>query len=143
MRRIRADLLACIILTPLAIVITYVCLFSADYYNQRKFASIPAAKWTSVSLLVMISIMLFGYYIWVYVVVGYHGRTWYYWWQRECLVRYIPPNVPEEQNAHRESETNSVLSLSVEEKADDAVNARGANPSATVDVPEEAVESSV
>lgn len=90
-RRTRGDLLACAILTPLAIVITYICLFSADYYNQRKFANIPAAKWTSISLLVMISIMLFGYYIWVYVVVGYHGRTWYYWWQRECIVRYIPP----------------------------------------------------
>lgn len=39
----------------------------------------------------MIALLLFGYYLWVYVVVGYHGRTWYYWWQRECIVRYIPP----------------------------------------------------
>lgn len=91
-RRIRCDLIACAILTPLAVVITYICLFSADYYNQQKYSNIPTARWTSISLLIMIAIMLFGYYIWVYVVVGYHGRMWYYWWQRECIVRYIPPS---------------------------------------------------
>lgn len=90
-RHIRCDIVACSILTPLAVVITYICLFSADYYSQQRFESIPTARWTSISLLIMIAIMLFGYYIWVYVVVGYHGRMWYYWWQRECIVRYIPP----------------------------------------------------
>lgn len=90
-RGLRSDLLACTLLTPLAIVITYVCLFSADYYNQQKFSNIPAAKWTSVSLLVMVSIMLMGYYLWVYMVVRYHSRVWYYWWQRDCVVKYIPP----------------------------------------------------
>lgn len=91
-RGLRSDLFACSLLTPLAIIITYVCLFSADYYNQQKFASIPAARWTSLSLLIMISIMLVGYYLWVYMVIRYHARVWYYWWQRECVVRYIPPS---------------------------------------------------
>ncbi|KAK4875827.1 hypothetical protein RN001_012249 [Aquatica leii] len=91
-RGLRNDLYACAILTPLAIIITYICLFSADYYNQKKFANIPAAKWTSVSLLVMISIMIIGYYLWVYMIIRYHGRAWYYCWQRECVVRYIPPS---------------------------------------------------
>lgn len=90
-RQIRCDLIACAILTPLAIIVTYICLFSADYYNQQRYASAPTARWTSLSLLVLIAIMLFGYYLWVYVVVGYHGRMWYYWWQREWVVRYIQP----------------------------------------------------
>lgn len=90
-RSIHSDLLACGFLTPLAIVITYVCLFSADYYNQRKFSKIPAAKWTSVSLLVMVSIMLMGYYMWVFMIVKYHSKAWYYCWQRDCIVKYLPP----------------------------------------------------
>lgn len=36
--------------------------------------------------------MLVGYYLWVYMVIRYHGRVWYYWWQRECVVRYVPPS---------------------------------------------------
>ncbi|KAI4461760.1 e3 ubiquitin-protein ligase march 2/3 family member [Holotrichia oblita] len=105
-RRIRCDLIACAILTPLAVVITYICLFSADYYNQQKYSNIPTARWTSISLLIMIAIMLFGYYIWVYVVVGYHGRMWYYWWQRECIVRYIPPS---RRSIHVETNTNEAV----------------------------------
>lgn len=105
-RRIRCDLIACAILTPLAVVITYICLFSADYYNQQKYSNIPTARWTSISLLIMIAIMLFGYYIWVYVVVGYHGRMWYYWWQRECIVRYIPPT---RRSIHVETNTNEAV----------------------------------
>ncbi|KAF5301200.1 hypothetical protein FQR65_LT08935 [Abscondita terminalis] len=92
-RGLRNDIFACSILTPLAIIITYVCLFSADYYNQKKFANIPAAKWTSVSLLVMLSIMIIGYYLWVYMIIKYHGKAWYYCWQRDFMVRYIPPSV--------------------------------------------------
>lgn len=72
--------------------VTYVCLFSADYYNQKKFSHIPAAKWTSISLLVMVSIMLMGYYMWIFMVIRYHSRAWYYCWQRDCVVRYLPPS---------------------------------------------------
>lgn len=101
-RGLRGDLLACTLLTPLAILVTYICLFSADYYNQQKFSNVPAAKWTSVSLLVMVSIMLMGYYLWVYMVIRYHSRVWYYWWQRECVVRYIPPSGGD-LNCHHEA----------------------------------------
>lgn len=47
--------------------------------------------------------MLVGYYLWVYMVIRYHGRVWYYWWQRECVVRYLPPT-----NVHCEHETIAV-----------------------------------
>lgn len=115
-RGLRSDLLACTLLTPLAIVVTYVCLFSADYYNQQKFSNIPAAKWTSVSLLVMVSIMLMGYYLWVYMVIRYHSRVWYYWWQRDCVVRYLPPSSGDVSCDHeaveaREPDENSVTTL--------------------------------
>lgn len=89
---IRSDILACTIITPLAVVITYVCLFSSEYYSQRKFMNVAAAKWTSLSLLVMIVIMLIGYYFWTYSVIRMHARLWYNWWQRTCDVRYIPPS---------------------------------------------------
>ncbi|RZC43119.1 E3 ubiquitin-protein ligase MARCH2-like [Asbolus verrucosus] len=102
-RGVRSDIIACTVITPVAIIITYVCLFSSDYYNQKKFILVPAARWTSVSLLIMIGIMLIGYYLWVYSVIRLHSRMWYNWWQRECTVRYIPPstthitcNVPSE-----------------------------------------------
>lgn len=53
---------------------------------------VPGARWASVSLLIMIAIMLIGYYVWVYSVIRLHSRLWYNWWQRECIVTYIPPN---------------------------------------------------
>lgn len=90
-RGIIGDMLACAAITPMAVVITYVCLFSSDYYNQKKFQALTAAKWTSVSLLVMIGIMLVGYYMWVFSIIKLHMTVWYNWWQRECIVRYIPP----------------------------------------------------
>ncbi|KAL1491890.1 hypothetical protein ABEB36_012413 [Hypothenemus hampei] len=100
---IRGDIIACTVITPLAIVVTYVCLYSSEYYSQQKFSQVPAAKWTSVSLLLMIAIMLIGYYLWVRSVIRLHARMWYNWWQRTCVVRYIAPNTisihtrPEEQ----------------------------------------------
>ncbi|XP_044753677.1 E3 ubiquitin-protein ligase MARCHF3-like [Coccinella septempunctata] len=90
-RGIIGDMLACAAITPMAVVITYVCLFSSDYYNQKKFQALTAAKWTSVSLLVMIGIMLVGYYMWVFSIIKLHMTVWYNWWQRECIVRYIAP----------------------------------------------------
>ncbi|XP_050304487.1 E3 ubiquitin-protein ligase MARCHF3-like [Anthonomus grandis grandis] len=89
---VRSDIVACAIITPLAILVTYICLYSSEYYSQQKFSQIPAAKWTSISLLIMISVMLFGYYLWVHSVIRLHARMWYSWWQRTCVVRYIPPS---------------------------------------------------
>lgn len=92
-RGVRSDIVACTVITPIAVVVTYVCLFSSDYYNQKRFVMVPAARWTSISLLIMIGIMLVGYYLWVYSVIRLHSRLWYNWWQRECVVRYIPPSM--------------------------------------------------
>nr|CAI5841304.1 unnamed protein product [Callosobruchus analis] len=105
---VRSDIVACAVITPLAIVITYVCLFSSEYYNQKKFSNVPAARWTSVSLLVMIGIMLIGYYLWVYSVIRMHARMWYNWWQRTCDVRYIAPIAVEADVAATNDDTTSV-----------------------------------
>ena len=91
-RGVRSDIIACTVITPVAIIITYACLYSSDYYNEKKFVLLPAARWTSLSLLIMIGIMLIGYYLWVYSVIRMHSRMWYNWWQRDCVVRYIPPS---------------------------------------------------
>lgn len=26
------------------------------------------------------------------MVIRYHSRAWYYCWQRDCVVRYLPPS---------------------------------------------------
>lgn len=109
-RGIIGDILACSAITPMAFVITYVCLFSSDYYSQKKFSTVPAAKWTSVSLLVMIGIMLIGYYLWVFSIIKLHTTVWYNWWQRECIVRYIPPAFTE-LNVEEINETCEMISL--------------------------------
>ncbi|XP_066253400.1 E3 ubiquitin-protein ligase MARCHF3-like [Euwallacea similis] len=103
---VRGDVIACTIITPLAIVVTYVCLYSSEYYSQQKFSQIPAAKWTSVSLMLMIGIMLIGYYLWVHSVIRLHARMWYNWWQRSCVVRYIPPSVI---SLHEQNDDQTVL----------------------------------
>ncbi|XP_060535590.1 E3 ubiquitin-protein ligase MARCHF3-like [Cylas formicarius] len=90
---VRGDIATCSVITPLAIVITYVCLYSSEYYSQQKFSTVPAARWTSMSLLLMIGIVLVGYYLWAYSVIRLHARTWYNWWQRACVVRYIPSSL--------------------------------------------------
>ncbi|XP_045474863.1 E3 ubiquitin-protein ligase MARCHF3-like [Harmonia axyridis] len=111
-RGIIGDMLACAAITPMAVVITYVCLFSSDYYNQKKFQALTAAKWTSVSLLVMIGIMLVGYYMWVFSIIKLHMTVWYNWWQRECIVRYIPPSsIPRITSPLRTARRDTVITI--------------------------------
>ncbi|CAG9865411.1 unnamed protein product [Phyllotreta striolata] len=87
---VRNDILACTLITPLTVIITYICLLSSQYYSQTKFSNEPSARWTSFSLLCMVGIMFIGYYTWVYATIRMHGRRWYYWWQRACVVRLKP-----------------------------------------------------
>lgn len=85
----RSDLITCVILIPFTIGIIYICLFAADYYNRRRFASMPIARWTSVSVLIMGITITFGFVVWIYLVFRYHCRVWYFWWQRETVVRLL------------------------------------------------------
>lgn len=41
------------------------------------------------------------------MVVRYHGRVWYYCWQRECIVRYIPPAAAFESCTKEEAVTST------------------------------------
>ncbi|XP_023019305.1 E3 ubiquitin-protein ligase MARCHF3 isoform X2 [Leptinotarsa decemlineata] len=140
---VRNDILACGIITPLAIVITYVCLFSSEYYNQQKFSNVPAARWTSVSLLVMIGIMLIGYYMWVYSVIRMHARMWYNWWQRTCDVRYIPHSrtrmdTLQNLNNHNQPDFSSIINLA--EGSDYTVSSTAVNVNLDVHSVENEVE---
>ncbi|XP_044269524.1 E3 ubiquitin-protein ligase MARCHF3-like [Tribolium madens] len=156
-RGVRSDIIACTVITPVAIIITYVCLFSSDYYNQKKFIMVPAARWTSVSLLIMIGIMLIGYYLWVYSVIRLHSRMWYNWWQRECVVRYIPPstahicchnpmetanpnNTPTEDNEDARSRQETEIEQNNLERHIEEAEERGGNPDSAVviEMPENA-----
>lgn len=83
----------------------------------------------------MISIMLMGYYLWVYMVIRYHGRVWFYCWQRECVVRYIAPssqNICCHHNINDYNEDNQYPSENQSAVSEDA----NYNDSASVHVPD-------
>lgn len=90
-RNIRTDIVVCCMLTPFAFVGSGLCILTADYYSNERFSKIPAARWTSISLLLMIGIVVLGYYLWVYMVIKYHGQMWYAWWQRDSIVKVLEP----------------------------------------------------
>lgn len=92
-RDLKGDIISCSVLSPIALGLIYICLLSADYYNQTEFAMVPAAQWTSLSVMMMGLIMLIGFFIWIYLVIRYHSRVWYFWWQRETIVEvYLKPD---------------------------------------------------
>lgn len=119
MRGFRSDIITCVILSPLGITVTFLCLFVADNYNQKHFPNAPVGKWTSVSLFVMIAFILFAYYLWVYMIVGYHGRTWYHWWQRNTTIRYIPPTTTSCCAIHNAIQSENVNLINSQETRND------------------------
>ncbi|CAG9769914.1 unnamed protein product [Ceutorhynchus assimilis] len=89
-RSLRGDVIACGIVNPLTIIVTYICLYSSEYYDHQRFSS--PSKWTAVCLLLVIGILFFGYYLWASSVLRTYSLMWYSWWQRSCIVRYIAPS---------------------------------------------------
>lgn len=54
----------------------------------------------------MIGIMIMGYYLWVYTIIRLNASLWYNWWQRSCVVRYIPTSTVNLRYVE-ENETNT------------------------------------
>ena len=85
-RDVRNDFAIFLAFSPVALFILYVSVLGADYYSQEKFIQIPAALWSSTSILIVVSLLFFSYNMWLYAIVRYHRKFWFYWWQRESIV---------------------------------------------------------
>ncbi|XP_076397861.1 E3 ubiquitin-protein ligase MARCHF3 isoform X1 [Megachile rotundata] len=94
-RSLKADLLRGIIITPMAIGCLYICIVAADFYAKNNYDNLPPARWTTYLLLIMMSLLLLSYFIWMYMVIEYHQKVWFYWWQKTSTVTIIlnPKNI--------------------------------------------------
>lgn len=90
-RSVRADFLRCLIVTPVTIVCSYICVVAADFYAMNNYENFPPARWTTYSLLAMISLLIFSYFIWIYIAIQYHQKVWFYWWQKTSTVKILLP----------------------------------------------------
>ena len=88
-RSLKADLLRSIIITPMAIGCSYICIVAADFYAKNNYDNFPPARWTTYLLLAMMFLLLFSYFIWMYMAIQYHQKVWFYWWQKTSTVRVI------------------------------------------------------
>lgn len=94
-RSLRADLIRSVIITPMTIGCSYVCIIAADFYAKNNYDNFPPARWTTYLLLAMMSLLLFSYFIWMYMAIQYHQKVWFYWWQKTSTVRILlnPENI--------------------------------------------------
>lgn len=53
------------------------------------------------------------------MIVGYHGRTWYHWWQRNTTIRYIPPTTTSCCEIHNEIQNENVNPINSQEIRND------------------------
>ncbi|XP_043465795.1 E3 ubiquitin-protein ligase MARCHF2-like, partial [Leptopilina heterotoma] len=90
-RNLHSDLLRCVIVTPLTIACSYVCIVAADFYSQNNYDHFPPARWTTYSLLAMMSLIIFSYFVWTYAVIQHHQKAWFYWWQKTSKVKVSLP----------------------------------------------------
>ncbi|XP_012272856.2 E3 ubiquitin-protein ligase MARCH3-like [Orussus abietinus] len=95
-RSVRIDLLRCIIVTPVTMGCSYICVVAADFYSMNNYDNFPPARWTTYSLLAMMTLLIFSYFVWMYMAIQYHERVWFYWWQKTSMVKVtLPVNATE------------------------------------------------
>ncbi|XP_033217209.1 E3 ubiquitin-protein ligase MARCH2-like [Belonocnema kinseyi] len=93
-RNLHSDVLRCLLVTPLTVACSYVCVVAADFYSQNQtYDNFPPARWTTYSLLAMMTLIIFSYFVWMYTAIGYHQRVWFYWWQKTSAVKVTLPLV--------------------------------------------------
>ena len=90
-RNLHSDILRCLIVTPLTIACSYVCIVASDFYSKNNYDNFPPARWTTYSLLAMMTLIIFSYFVWMYSAIGYHQRVWFYWWQKTSVVKLTLP----------------------------------------------------
>lgn len=89
-RGLKSDFIVFIVLTPIALIGVYSCIIAADFYSKEPSKYSPASRWTTISLLIMVVLLTFAYYLWVAVTIRFHMRIWYIWWQANNIVKVMP-----------------------------------------------------
>ncbi|XP_034941786.1 E3 ubiquitin-protein ligase MARCH3-like [Chelonus insularis] len=87
LRNLRVDIVRCLIVTPLTMGSSYVCIVAADFYSANNYDNFPPARWTTYSLLAMMVLLIFSYFIWMFMAIQYHQKVWFYWWQKTSIVK--------------------------------------------------------
>jgi len=88
-RNVRTDLLRCLVVIPITIACSYTCVIAADFYAMNNYDNFPPARWTTYSLLSMMSLLILSCFIWVYMALQYHQKAWFYWWQKTSMVKIV------------------------------------------------------
>ncbi|EZA58048.1 E3 ubiquitin-protein ligase MARCH3 [Ooceraea biroi] len=88
-RSVRADLLRCLIVTPMTIACSYICVIAVDFYTMNNYDNFPPARWTTCSLLSMIALLILSCFIWIYMALQYHQKAWFFWWQKTSVVKLV------------------------------------------------------
>ncbi|KAG5305579.1 MARH3 ligase, partial [Acromyrmex insinuator] len=100
-RNVKADLLRCLIVTPVTIACSYICVVAADFYAMNNYDNFPPARWTTYSLLSMMALLILSFFVWIYITVRYHQKAWFYWWQKTSSVKIVglmPENIALSRN---------------------------------------------
>ncbi|XP_072751340.1 E3 ubiquitin-protein ligase MARCHF3 [Anoplolepis gracilipes] len=98
-RNVKADLLRCLVVIPVTIACSYICVVAADFYAMNNYDNFPPARWTTYSLLSMMALLILSFFIWIYMALQYHQKAWFYWWQKSSIVKIV--NLTRENTALR------------------------------------------
>lgn len=88
-RNVKTDLLRCLVVTPVTIACVYICVVAADFYAMNNYDNFPPARWTTCSLLSMMALLILSFFVWIYMVLQYHQKAWFYWWQKTSNVKIV------------------------------------------------------
>lgn len=88
-RNVKADLLRCLIVTPVTIACSYICVVAVDFYAMNNYDNFPPARWTTYSLLSMMALLILSFFVWIYMALQYHQKAWFYWWQKTSSVKIV------------------------------------------------------
>lgn len=88
-RSVKTDLLRFLVVTPVTIGCSYVCVVAADFYAMNNYDNFPLARWTIYFLLVLMALLILSFFIWIYLTMQYYQKAWFYWWQKTSIVKII------------------------------------------------------
>jgi len=91
------DVLCFLILTPLAVCSSYLCVTGAEAYRLRSSKLQEGitgneATWTTIGLYALTSTLVIAYYLWVIVAIRYHYQIWNKWSTENVVIRVLPVN---------------------------------------------------
>lgn len=81
-RNLIADIVCFMLLTPLLIVSTYLCVLGANQYFMKE-------RWEAVGLVILSLFLLGVYFTWVYVTLKYHFSVWQSWQRNNQRVHVL------------------------------------------------------